>query len=118
MKDNIIKDKSFSFAVRVVNMCKYLYNEKKEYILSKQLLRSGTSIGANVSEAEHAQSADDFVHKFNIALKEANETEYWLKLLLHTEYLTTEQYDSINNDCKELNKILISIIKTTRNKKQ
>lgn len=117
MKENIIKDKSFQFAVRIVNMYKYLRDKKKENILSRQLLRSGTSIGANVCEAEHAQSTDDFIHKLNIALKEANETEYWLKLLLHTEYLSAEEYESINSDCKELNKILVSIIKTTKTKK-
>jgi TIGR02436 family protein len=118
MKENIIKDKSFSFAVRIVRLYKYLHEEKKENVLSKQLLRSGTSIGANVCESEHAQSTDDFIHKLNIALKEANETEYWLRLLLYSEYITTEQYESVNNNCKELNKILITIIRTTKENKK
>ena len=88
MSENIIVDKSFDFAVRIVNLNKYLYNEQKEYVLSKQLLRSGTSIGANVSEAERAQSKADFISKMSIALKEANETNYWLKLLYKTDYLS------------------------------
>ena len=117
MKENVIKNKSFNFAVRIVKLNKYLWDEKNEYVLSKQLLRSGTSIGANVCESENAQSTDDFIHKLNIALKEANETEYWLKLLIHTEYITKEQYESISKDCKELNRILITIIRTTKEKK-
>ena len=88
MSENIIVDKSFDFAVRIVNLNKYLNNEQKEYVLSKQLLRSGTSIGANVSEAERAQSKADFISKMSIALKEANETNYWLKLLYKTDYLS------------------------------
>ena len=84
MKDNVIKEKSKKFAVRIINLFKYLRDEKKEFVLSKQILRSGTSIGANVRESEHAQSNDDFIHKNNIALKEANETEYWLELLYET----------------------------------
>ena len=88
MSENIIVDKSFDFAVRIVNSNKYLNNEQKEYVLSKQLLRSGTSIGANVSEAERAQSKADFISKMSIALKEANETNYWLKLLYKTDYLS------------------------------
>ena len=88
MSENIIVDKSFDFAVRIVNLNKYLNNEQKEYVLSKQLLRSGKSIGANVSEAERAQSKADFISKMSIALKEANETNYWLKLLYKTDYLS------------------------------
>ena len=113
MSENIIVDKSFSFAVRIVNLYKYLYNEQKEYVLSKQLLRSGTSIGANVSEAERAQSKADFISKMSIALKEANETNYWLKLLYKTEYLNKSQYDSINIDVNELISLLIAICKSS-----
>ena len=115
MKDNVVKDKSLEFAVRIVNLYKFLVNEQKEFVMSKQILRSGTSIGANIREAEQAQSRADFINKLNIALKEANETEYWLELLIRTEYITREQYESINNDSTEINKLLISIIKTTKN---
>ena len=114
MKDNVVKDKSLEFAVRIVNLYKFLVNEQKEFVMSKQILRSGTSIGANIREAEQAQSRADFINKLNIALKEANETEYWLELLIRTEYITREQYESINNDSTEINKLLISIIKTTK----
>ncbi len=117
MSENIIVDKSFDFAVRIVNLNKYLYNEQKEYVLSKQLLRSGTSIGANVSEAERAQSKADFISKMSIALKEANETNYWLKLLYKTDYLNKSQYDSINTDINELISILIAICKTSNSNK-
>ena len=115
MKDNVVKDKSLEFAVRIVNLYKFLVNEQKEFVMSKQILRSGTSIGANIREAEQAESRADFINKLNIALKEANETEYWLELLIRTEYITREQYESINNDSTEINKLLISIIKTTKN---
>ena len=115
MKDNVVKDKSLEFAVRIVNLYKFLVNEQKEFVMSKQILRSGTSIGANIREAEQAQSRADFINKLNIALKEANETEYWLELLIRTEYITREQDESINNDSTEINKLLISIIKTTKN---
>ena len=115
MKDNVVKDKSLEFAVRIVNLYKFLVNEQKEFVMSKQILRSGTSIGANIREAEQAQSRADFINKLNIALKEANETEYWLELLIRTEHITREQYESINNDSTEINKLLISIIKTTKN---
>ena len=116
MKDNVVKDKSLEFAVRIVNLYKVFSKMKqKEFVMSKQILRSGTSIGANIREAEQAQSRADFINKLNIALKEANETEYWLELLIRTEYITREQYESINNDSTEINKLLISIIKTTKN---
>lgn len=115
MKNNVVKAKSLEFAVRIVNLYKFLANEQKEFVISKQILRSGTSIGANIREAEQAQSRADFINKLNIALKEANETEYWLELLIRTEYITQEQYESINNDSTEINKLLISIIKTTKN---
>ena len=117
MSENIIVDKSFDFAVRIVNLYKYLNNEQKEYVMSKQLLRSGTSIGANVSEAERAQSKADFISKMSIALKEANETNYWLKLLYKTDYLNKSQYDSINTDINELISILIAICKTSNSNK-
>ena len=113
-KDNVILDKSFDFAVRIVNLYKHLTAEKKEFVLSKQLVRSGTSIGANVSKAVRAQSTADFVAKLSIALKEANETAYWLRLLYKTEYLTAKEYDSINNDVNEIVSILVSILKTTK----
>jgi len=107
-----------SFAVRIVNLYKYLTLEQKEFVLSKQVLRSGTSIGANIREAEQAQSRADFINKLSIALKEATETEYWLELLSKTEYINQTQHDSISKECSELNKILISIIKSTKNKQQ
>lgn len=111
---NAAVEKSFEFAVRIVNLCKFLRNEHKEYVLSKQLLRSGTSIGANVSEAQRGQSKADFTSKMNIALKEANETQYWLKLLYRTEYLSKTQFDSLDRDVYELLSILTAICKTSR----
>lgn len=113
-KENIVKDKSLNFAIRIVNLYKYLVTEKRETVMSKQLLRCGTSIGANIREAEQTQSRADFLNKQNIALKEANEAEYWLELLMKTEYITPKEYESINADCTELNKLLISIIKSTK----
>lgn len=110
---NIIVCKSKKFAIRIVNLYKYLVDEKREFVLSKQLLRCGTSIGANVSEAIRGQSKADFGAKMNIALKEASETEYWLELLFETDFLTDSQFESMMNDCKELNKILTTIVKTT-----
>ena len=112
--NNVIESKSFDFSVRIVNLYKYLSTEKKEYILSKQLLRSGTSIGANVAEAEQAQSKPDFVSKMSIALKETSETKYWIKLLQATDYLLHDEASSILNDCVELEKILVKIIKNTK----
>ena len=114
MAENPIKDKSYKFAVRIVRLCKWLMDEKREFILSKQLLRSGTSIGANVKEALQGESRADFIHKLSIALKEASETEYWLELLRETAYLDQPQFDSINQDCQEVLKLLISIIKTAK----
>ena len=111
---NIIEQKSFEFAVRIVNLYKHLSETKKEFVLSKQLLRSGTSIGANIAEAEQAQSTADFVSKMSIALKEASETKYWIRLLASTSYLTEAESVSILNDCVELEKILVSIIKSTK----
>lgn len=109
---NIIVDKSFVFAVRTVKLYKYLHN-KNEFVLSKQLLRSGTSIGANVKEGIRGQSTKDFRAKLAIALKEASESEYWLDLLLETDYITQKQYDSIVVDCIELIKILTSILNSS-----
>lgn len=112
--DNIIEEKSFLFAIRVVNLYKYLCTSKKEYVLSKQLLRSGTSIGANVAESQQAQSRPDFISKLSIALKETSETKYWLKLLNATEYLSDVEYKSVVSDCIEIEKILVTILKTTK----
>ena len=112
--DNAIEEKSFRFAVRIVRLCKHLRENKKDYILSKQLLRSGTSIGANVVEAQQGQSRADFVSKLSIALKEAVETDYWLRLLKETNYLTDTEFSSIHSDCRELEKLLTSIVKTSR----
>ena len=113
-RTNAIEDKSFAFAVRIVNLYKYLCNEKKEYVLSKQLLRSGTAIGALIREAEQAESKPDFTHKMAIALKEANVTEYWVLLLAETGYLTAQESESIINENKELLKLLTSIINSTK----
>ncbi len=110
--ENIIVEKSFEFAVRIVNLSKYLMREQKEFVLSKQLLRCGTSIGANVAEAQRGQSKADFAAKMNIALKEANETQYWIKLLYRTEYLNRVQYESINGDIVDILGILTAICKT------
>lgn len=115
MSGNVIENKSFDFAIRIVNLYKHLSFEMKEQIISKQLLRSGTSIGANVAEAQHAQSNADFYSKMSIALKEAGETEYWLKLLYKTEYLTEKQFSSMNEAINELIAILTSICKTVQN---
>jgi len=112
MSENLILTNSKAFAIRIVNLYKYLSSEKNEYVLSKQLLRCGTSIGANVHEAAVAQSKREFIAKMNIALKEAAETEYWLELLHETGYLTQAEYASIQSDCSTLNKLLISIIRT------
>ena len=114
MKENVIKNKSFAFALRVVNCNKYLETVQNEYVLSKQFLRSGTAIGALIRETEHAESRPDFIHKLSIALKEANETVYWLDLLHQSEYLVKTEYESIYSDCVELVKMLTSIIKTTK----
>ena len=114
MKDNIVRDKSFAFALRVVKLAKHLQDEKREFVLSKQVLRSGTAIGALVREAEHAESKPDFAHKMNIALKEANETLYWPDLLHQSETIAGRDFESIRNDSEELVKLLVSIVKTTK----
>lgn len=110
--NNIIVDKSFSFAVRIVNVYKHLTQLQKEYVMSKQLLRCGTSIGANIAEAQRGQSKADFRAKMSIALKEANETDYWIRLLYKTEYLNDTQYESLIADIQEILSILIAICKT------
>lgn len=117
LSGNTVVDKSFEFAVRIKNLYKYVVKEHKEYVLSKQLLRSGTSIGANVAEAQRGQSKADFAAKMSIALKEANETHYWIRLLYRTEFLTKSQYTSINADIQELIGILTAICRTANNKK-
>ena len=109
-----IENRSFQFALRIVKLCEHLRNEKKEYTLSKQLLRAGTSIGANIAEAEQAQSRADFISKMNIALKEAVETNYWLRLLQASDYLSEAEFSSIHSDCRELEKMLTAIIKTAK----
>jgi len=111
---NVVKEKSFAFAVRIVTLYKHLCTEKKELVLSKQLLRSGTAIGALVREAEQAESKADFVHKMAIALKEANETEYWLELLHETQYLEPAAFSSIHQNVVELLKLLTSIINSSK----
>ena len=117
MNDNVSAEKSFDFAVRIVNLHKYLTQEQKEYVMSKQLLRCGTSIGANISEVQRGQSIADFAAKMNIALKEANEAEYWLRLLYRTEYLSKSQFESMYADVQELLGILIAICRTSNAKK-
>ncbi|MGQ0541909.1 MAG: four helix bundle protein [Blastocatellia bacterium] len=113
LKENALREKSYQFALRIENAYKHLVAEKKEYVLSKQVLRSGTSIGANVVEANQAQSRPDFISKLSIDLKEAVETEYWLNLLRDAEYLSESQ-SSLHNDCREVIKILTAAIKTSK----
>ncbi|MDR2037832.1 MAG: four helix bundle protein [Bacteroidales bacterium] len=113
-KDNVIKEKSYKFAVRIVRLSQMLCSGRSEYVLSKQVLRSGTAIGELVRESEHAQSKADFIHKMSIALKEANESDYWLMLLKDTGYIDIPSYTSIQNDVDELISILVRIIKTAK----
>ncbi len=113
MKERVIRHKSKRFAVRAIRLYHHLSDQKRELVLSKQLLRSGTSIGANEREAERAQSGKDFISKMNIALKEAAESEYWIQLLHETEYLIPTEFKSIAEDCGELNRLLIAIAKTS-----
>ena len=113
MGESIVRDKSKRFALRVVKLYQYLCDGKKEFVLSKQLLRSGTSVGANIAEAVHAMSKKEFVAKMNISLKEAAESEYWRELLHESDYISDKEFQSIYNDCIEMKKILVSIIKTT-----
>lgn len=116
-RENPLKEKSYSFALRIVKLYKHLAEEKREFVLSKQVLRSGTSIGANITEGNQAQSKLDFIHKLSISHKEAFETEYWLCLLRDSEYITEKQASSLLEDCKELQKILTISLKTAKNNK-
>ncbi len=115
-RNNQILRKSKAFALRIIKLYKYLQEEKNEYVMSKQILRCGTSIGANVYESVFAQSTPDFLSKLSIALKESGETEYWLDLLYESDYLPNDAYNSISKDCSEILKLLISITKTTKEK--
>ena len=114
MKENVIKDKSFNFAVDVVNLYKELSYNKKEYVMSRQLLKSGTSIGANVREAEFAQSKPDFTNKMSISLKEANETDYWLDLLHHADFIDDKTFTEFKPKSTEMLKLLVSIVKSSK----
>ncbi len=113
-KQNVVREKSFAFAIRIVRLYQFLSAEKKEFVLSKQVLRSGTSIGANVEEADNAISKKDFSSKISITYKEAKETHYWLRLLNETKYIDEKQFDSLINDCNEVCKLLFAILKTSR----
>lgn len=114
--NSVLNIKSYTFAIRIVKLSQYLQKEKSEYVLSKQILRSGTAIGALVRESEFGQSKQDFVHKLSISLKEANETDYWLSLLHDTEYMDERLYESLKNDCNELISLLVSSVKTLKSK--
>ncbi len=114
MGDNVVAIKSKVFAIRIINLYKYLTTEKKEFVLSKQILRSGTSIGANIHEGKASISRAEFIAKLHISLKEAYESKYWLDLLVETDYLTIEQYDSLKTDCVELIKLLSAILLSTK----
>lgn len=115
--ENIIQNKSYQFALRIIKLYKFLIEEKKEFVLSKQILRSGTSIGANIEEAIGGQSKADFIAKFQIALKESRETHYWIRLLIDSNYLDKKSGQSILDDCEELLKLLSSILKTSKSNK-
>ena len=112
--DQTIDVKSFRFAVRIVKLCRYLTETQREYVLSRQIMRAGTSIGANVAEAQQAQSRADFISKLSIALKEAVETNYWLRLLRETDYLQESEFHSLHQDCRELERMLTAILKSTK----
>jgi four helix bundle protein len=114
MKDNPLKDKSYQFAIRIVKLSQYLQRDKAEFVLSKQVLRSGTAVGALIREAEFGQSKADFTSKMSIALKEANETEYWLSLLNDTEFISDNQFVSLQSVCKKLIAMLVSSVKTAK----
>lgn len=114
MKQNPIKEKSFAFAVRMVKLSQYLNEEKREFVIAKQLLRSGTSIGANVRESQNAESPADFIHKLHIAQKEADETRYWIEILEATWYITSEEFTSLESDIVQILNLLCSIIKTKK----
>jgi four helix bundle protein len=114
MKENILSEKSYKFALRTIKFCKFMNAEHKEFVLSKQVLRSGTSIGANIEESIHAQSKPDFIHKLSIAQKEASETNYWLRLLRDSDYINEKLAGSMINDCEEVQKLLTPSIKTAK----
>jgi four helix bundle protein len=114
MKENILSDKAYAFALRIVKLYKFVCEEHKEYVLSKQILRSGTSIGANIEESVHAQSKIDFIHKLSISQKETSETNYWLRILRDSDYLKPKLAESMLVDCEELQKLLTSSIKTAK----
>jgi len=114
MKENVVKTKTYQFAIRIIKLNKYLVNDQKEYVLSKQILRSGTSIGANTEEADAGQSKKDFISKLSIALKEAKETHYWLRLLFDSDYITKQMFDSLIHDCEEIIFIITKILQTSR----
>jgi len=116
MRENIVKTKSLEFAIRVVRLNQWLTSDKKEFVMSKQVIRSGTSVGAMIREAEHAESKLDFIHKMAIAQKEINETLYWLELLFKTDYLDQKEYGSLSFDATELLKLLTTIIKSSKSK--
>ena len=111
-----VQEKSMDFAVRCVNLYKYLSEEKKEYVICKQMLRSGTSVGANIRESRNAQSTADFINKLNIALKEADETQFWFELLHKTDYISESEFESINKDINDIISMLTSSIKTSKQK--
>ncbi len=114
MSDSPVKDKSYALAIRIVNLNKTLIEQHKEYVLSKEVLRSGTSIGAHVREAGQGESRADFIHEMSIALKDASKTQYWLELLRDTGYLAQEDFDSLYRDCEEVLKLLTSIVKSSK----
>ena len=114
LEDNVTFTKALDFAVRIVNLYKFLRDEKDETVMSKQVLRSGTSIGANISEALAAESKEDFIHKFSISFKEGNETKFWLLLLHRTQFITDKQFESLLTDCQELRKIMGATIRTAK----
>lgn len=114
MKESVLREKSYQFALRIVKLYRFIAAEKKEFVLSKQILRSGTSIGANIEEGNQAQSKTDFVHKLSIAQKEAAETHYWLRLLRDSELLTSKQAESLLADCEEIQRLLTASIKTAK----
>ncbi|MBS1745524.1 MAG: four helix bundle protein [Bacteroidetes bacterium] len=114
MRENVVKNKSFAFSVRVVKLYQFLCEQKEEFVLSKQLLRSGTSVGAMIREAKHAETKNDFKHKMGIAQKEINESIYWLELLKETDYLTDEQFESLYADAVEIIKLITAILKSTK----
>ena len=115
MKENLLTDKSIAFAARIVKLHQYLSKNKKETVISKQIVRSGTSIGANINEANYGQSKADFISKMHIALKETAETEYWLRLLILSEYISEKEGESLLNDCLEIKRILVATLNTAKN---